>query len=591
MSTPDGRRPLSAAQAGMWFAQQRDPENPIFCGAQYLEISGPVRRDLLDAAVRQMVAESGALQVRFVHDEQGLWQVPVVHDWTTQPYVDLSAEPDPRAAAEAWIRQEMARPMRLESDQLFFFALLKLADDRYFWFQRGHHIAVDGYSSSLLAGRLTEIYTALVEGGSVEEGALGPLNCLLDDDAEYRASPQFEEDRAYWLKRMDGEPDVLSLADATAPPAHSFLRVEHDVPAETRDRISAVARQERTSSSVLICAAMAMYLSRMRGTRDVVLALPVAARFGALMRRTPGMVANMLPLRLTIERGSTCGDLIRQTKAEIREALRHQRYRFEDVRRDLRLPESHRLFGPAVDVLRFQEGLRLGPHPAAVNIVSNGPVYDFNLAVYSGADIPGLRVCMDANPTLYDHAALERHRDLFAVLLESFSRADLTTPVAEVDLMDATERRRVLSDWQGRSREIGAQTAVDLFEAQARQTPQRPAVVCGDTRLSYAELDAEANRWARHLISLGAGPERYVALAVPRSAEMMVMLLGVLKAGAAYLPLDVTHPAERLAHMIRHADPALVLTSTGTSALLAAHSGVREAVVVGPGARRGGGRA
>ena len=563
-------RALSAAQAGMWYAQQWDLANPIFCGGQYVEIHGPVDVELLDRAVCQAVTEAEGVHVKIVAGPDGPVQIPTAHE-LAMPLVDVSGEDDPVAAAEAWMRTEMARPVDLGTDAIFFCALFRVAADRYFWFQRAHHIACDGYSSSLMAGRAAEIYTAMAAGEDFTAGALGPISSLLDDDVDYRASEKFTEDRDWWLERLAGLEPVVGLAEQAAQPAHDFIRETVEVSADIKDRVNALARSARTSSSVIICAALALYTSRMRGVREVVIGLPVAARFGPVMRRTAGMAANILPLRLDVDPALTTMEFFARVAGEIKAVLKHQRYRFEDLRRDLKLGEGQRLFGPSVDVLRFQDDLAFGEHRATVTILSNGPVEDFNLAVYSGASIPGLRLCLDLNPRLYGQDVAVGHRDRLALVLESLVTDGEDQPIGELGLLRGAERDRLLHDWQGPARDIPADGVAELVGARAAETPDALAVSDGVTRLTYAELDARSSRLARHLIELGAGPERFVALALPRTAGTLVALIAVLKTGAAYVPVDLRYPAERIEYMLTEARPVLLITDTAAAAQLPEH--------------------
>ncbi len=565
----------------MWFAQQLDKTNPIFSGGQYVEIEGAVDRVVFGAAVHQAIQEAEGVHVRFSYGDDGPVQIPLKRS-VTMSFADVSDSADPRTAAEALMWQEMAKPVDLERDSLYTSTLFKAAADRFYWFQRAHHIVCDGYSSSLFAGRVAEIYTAMKTGADFMDGAFGPISSLLDDDAEYRASDRFTEDRDYWLERLAGNFEVQGLADQTAQPAHTFLRETIEVSESVRDSIQALARSARTSWSVAVCAVMAVYASRMGGVRDVVLGLPVAARFGPVMRRTPGMAANIVPLRLDVDPTMSVRDLVQQASREIKGALAHQRYRFEDMRRDLKLGDGQRLFGPSVDVLRFQDDLSFGGHRATVNILSNGPVEDFNLAVYSGDSIPGLRICLDANPRLYDVDTLIAHRDRLALVFESFAAADPGQPIGAIGMLHAEERQKFLGRWHGRDQEIPAGSVCELVESQVARTPQVPAVSCDGDTLTYAELDARANRLARHLIGLGAGPERFVALALPRTVETVVAMLAVLKSGAAYVPVDVNYPADRIAFMLREAEPVLVITTREIADALPSASTTPQLLLDGP---------
>lgn len=550
----------------MWFSQQLDPENPAFSGAQYVEIRGAIDLPLLMDVMHDVWLEVESVQVAFADGSHGPRQIRK-RGFGGVHHADVSSEPDPRAAVMSWIGEEMRRPIRLTTGEpLATTAAFRLAEDHFIVVTRGHHIVMDGYSSGLVAMRGAARYTQLVTGGGETE-PFGPADCLTAAARDYRDSAEHERDRAFWLAQFADRPQVVSFADGTARPSPTFLRETADVPPAIADGLRELARRAGTTTSAVLCAAAALYLAHMRDTREVVLALPASCRFGPDMKRTPGMVMNILPLRIEIDPAASCLDLVRQTSVRMRAALKHQRYRFEDLARDLRLGTGGRLFGPMVNVLPYQPELWFGEHRGTLEILSNGPVDDLNIVSYSGADIPGLRICLDANPALYRQDELRAHRDRFANVLASLAGADPALPAGRVAVLGGAERDHVLRVGEGETREVPCDDVADLFEAQAARTPHAVAVVHGDVELSYRELNERADRLARRLVSMGAGPERFVALAMPRSSETVVALLAVLKTGAAYLPIDLNYPAERIALMLEEAAPVLVLTTADAKGL------------------------
>lgn len=583
----DDRRALSTAQAGMWFAQQLDPQNPVFCGAGCIEITGAIDVPLLTRAVEDVWWETETVHVILAESPAG-----PVQSSHPQPFemahLDLSGADDPGQSLRVWIAQEMSRPLRLDGGgPLCAQTLLKLGTDRFALFVRGHHAVLDGYSSGLIALRFAARYTELATGqqGPPDADAppgqsrFGPLSCLHDAAAEYEGSARQEKDRQFWLEHLADRPEVVSFADRTAPPSRSFLRETAGITAAAAGQLRELGRQAVTTTTPVLCTAVALYLGHMRDSREVVLGLPVACRSGRDMWRTPGMVMNIAPLRIQIDPAASCVDHVRRTAVQMRTVLRHQRYRFEDLRRDLRLPSHHRLFGPLVDVLPYQEELRFGEHRGNLDIISNGPVDDLNVAIYSGVGITGLRVCLDANPALYSREQVATHTRRLAALLQSMGEAGPGTAVGRLQMLDQAERRAVLRAGQGSTLAVPATDIAELFTGQAASTPAAIAVTHEETRLTYQALNEQSNRLARHLVALGAGPEQFVALALPRSAQAVVALLAVLKTGAAYLPIDLSYPADRVGYMLGEAAPALVLTTGQAQQRLPAGSGPRRVVL------------
>ncbi|MBB5935251.1 amino acid adenylation domain-containing protein [Streptomyces zagrosensis] len=598
----ESRLPLSNGQNEIWFSQQLDPESTQFRIGEYIEIHGPVDPGLMERSIRQAVAEAEPLNTRFGEDGGVPWQV---HEPLTAwdfPFLDVSDAADPQATAEEWMRADLGRILDLSSDPLFCYALFKLGPERYAWYQGLHHIVTDAAGGALIARRTAEIYSAHAAGDDVPPSPLGPLRLLLDKDAAYRASDDFGKDRDYWSERFRDYPEPARLAGRRATVFESRIRETVFLSEAEAVRLRASARAAGTHWSALMIAATAAYLHRLTGERDIVLSLPVAARTDAELRTVPGMFANLLPLRVSVNGETRIRDLLKQVSREVRQALRHQRYRKIDLARDLHLPDGGRAFnGPHVNIMSFGYDFTFAGHRVTAHNLSNGLVEDLAIMAYDRSDGTGIRIDLNANTSLYTEPELATHRRRFIDLVTAFADADPAAQqrtVGGIELLSAEERERIFFAWSGGTKapapashpapepasapatasagapieapaevpaDHSAHTLPDLLAAQAARTPDQPAVVCDDSRLSYAELDAAATRLAHLLAARGAGPERTVAVALPRSADLVITLLAVLKTGAAYLPLDLDHPAERLTYLLGDADPALLVTRSDST--------------------------
>ncbi|MFH8220726.1 amino acid adenylation domain-containing protein [Streptomyces sp. NPDC018057] len=567
--------PLTAAQSGMWYAQALDPDSPALNTAEHLEIHGDLRPDLFAQALYRTAREAEVLRVRVADTPDGPRQfrcpLPPPGDGFPLHTADLRDAPDPVAAARAWADDDLARPFDLTTGPLFRHALLRLGEHRWLWHQRVHHLALDGFGYSLVARRTAEIYTALAAGLPPAESPFGSLGDLVADDLAYRAGEQYERDRAHWNQLLADRPEAPTLAGRSALPSHTFLRATARVPDATTASLRELAGELKATWAELIVVAQALYVSRATGRDDVVLGLPLMGRMGTAALRVPGMVMNVLPLRLTVRPADTLAELTRQVVLGIRAARRHQRYRFEDIRRDLGLlGESRPLVGPLVNVMPFDYDLTFAGATAVPHNLSAGPVDDLTVNVYDRADSRGLRIDHDANPALYTRAELTAHQDRFLALLTRLTGHRPTTPLAALGIATDAEHHQVVTEFNATARDLPPTTLIGPIEAQARRTPDAPALVHGERTLSYAELTTRANRLAHHLISRGAGPGTLVGVALPRSAELITTLLAVLKAGAAYLPLDPGYPADRLRHLLDDGDPVCVVTDTATAERLPA---------------------
>ncbi|MBP2473028.1 amino acid adenylation domain-containing protein/non-ribosomal peptide synthase protein (TIGR01720 family) [Crossiella equi] len=533
--------PLSAAQKGILTAQRLDPANPVYTIGQYVEITGAVDPVLLERAVRTAVAESEAVHCRFPAD--GGQVVVRTPDWEF-PVLDLRAEADPEGSALAWLQDRMRTAFDVGHELLYGGALLRVADEKFLWHYRFHHLVADGVTGSLHNRRVAHVYSALVAGQDPGPSGYGGHADLLADALDYEGSEQQSRDRAYWADRLAGLDEVVSLGGVTPALPSRFLRRTAELPGETADTLRALAREARTTWPTVVFAATALYTHRVTGATEVVLGMPVPAR-GKHVRTVPGMASNAVPVRLTVHSAQTFAELVGATGTVMREALRHQRYRYEDLRADLGLTgNEQRLIGPQVNVMAFDELLTFGGCPSQIHNLSVGPIEDFSVLAYALTDGSGFRLDVDVNPDIHSEADLRAHHERFLRLFQDVL-ADPHRPVGGRALVSEAERAELLAR-RGPELPVPVHSVVELFARRVAASPDAPAVLSESRNLSYAELDRAANRVAHRLRAEGLGAEDVVGLSMPPTADLVVALLGVLKAGAAFVPLDPRNPAERL---------------------------------------------
>ncbi|WP_345581194.1 condensation domain-containing protein, partial [Nonomuraea rosea] len=552
-------RELMSGQLAMWYGQRFAPDNWSFRIAEYMEIRGPVDLGLLQRAALRRLTEVETFRLRFrVVDGTPRQYVHDAADYAV-PVIDVSAEPDPRAAAEEWMQADLRRAVNLDGGELSGTALIKLADDLVHWYSWAHHCVMDGQGGLLIAARGAELYTALLEGRPVEDGAVEPVSVLFDADRAYRESADFEQDRLYWLGRLADLPIVTAGGSNRIRRAQQAPLRHTDVvgPSEATE-LKAAARRLRTSLGGLSIAAAALYQHRMTGERDVVVGIPVRARTGKREIAIPGMTSNILPLRLTIGPDTSTADLLRQTSQAVREGLRRQRYRYEDMHTDLRVAEGE-LCGLLVNVMSFDYDLRFGDCAITAHNLSTGTVNGVRIDLY---DRSGLQVNVDVNPDLHDLRAASDVSRRYLSVLRWLAGAAGDDRVSGVELLDVDERRLVVEEWNDTVGEVSSESLVGLFEAQVGRSPGAVALVAEGVELSFAEVDARANRLARLLVGRGVGVESVVGVCLERGVELVVALLAVLKAGAAYLPVDPDYPAERMAYLVDQAGAVCVITSS-----------------------------
>ncbi|MBY6366097.1 non-ribosomal peptide synthetase [Rhodococcoides corynebacterioides] len=564
-----GAFPLSPAQTGLWYAQKLAPEVPLTV-AQYVDVAGPLDADLVGEVAATVGAELQSGCIRVVEVDGRPHQVVDTESVHTRR-LDLRGEADPVAAAHRWMRQEMHTPVDVERDALTVNVLLRVGDERWFWYTRMHHLAGDGFGAVTALRRVAELYTARAHGTDVAPHRAHDLAELYRAEETYRQSPRFATDREYWAAKTAGLPERFSLVPRSAPAAATRRRVDGIAPTSVTEAIAAVAARVDGTEAAVLVAAIAAYLHRVTGSVEVVLSLPVSVRTTAALRRSGGMFSNVVPLRLRVEPHTTLDELIAAVTLEITGALRHQKYRHEDIRRDHGSGTDQRgFFGPMVNIMLFDWSVRLGDLTGRLHNLSSGPVEDLAFTIYnSSTPGAGLNIDLEANPALYDDDVLGAHHRRFLAFLGALLTRPEDAPVTDAPVFLPDELETVVETFNDTATDVAPDTLWDAVARRVAATPDAPALTFGTTTLTYAETADRAGRVAAALRRRGVVPGDLVALSMPRSLELVLGMYGILHAGAAYLPLDPEQPAERIAAVLDTARPRCVLTRDDVVAAVA----------------------
>ncbi|MEV3987476.1 amino acid adenylation domain-containing protein [Streptomyces sp. NPDC049837] len=588
--------PLTTMQHGIWMAQQLAPPGRYHLASAF-EIAGDLDPGLYEAAFRFAVTETEPFTTRFAVTASGeprQWAGPLP-TWHI-PVVDLQREPAPMAAALDWMRADIPRPLDLENGPAFRTAFLRLSEDRVCWYLLVHHLVVDGFGLALFARRLGEIYAALERGESPEPGHQVPLDTLLNAERAYRSTPDFEADREFWTAKMAGWPGAvrpgmpgpgaagrdipgrtgigrtgigrtgigrtgierMGIDRMSGAPVHGTSRMPEDRVAALRARA-----RELDVPWTVVATASAVLLDHARtgGGDEVVVGFPVAGRTPKTAGAVAGAASNVLPLRVPVDLRRPAAELIRTVGEAIALALDHQRYRYEDLRRDLGFTGSaHAPYQLLANIVPFSFGRSFAGRPMTLRQLNTGAVEDLSVMIRPERGRAGLMVEVHADAGRYEPEEVAAEADRCVRLLDQLVD-EPRRPVGELDLL-APEERRLLVPRIGTPAPPSPRTLPELFEHWAALTPHAPAVRHGDRQLTYAELNARANRLARTLIRRGAGPERTVAVLLPRSEDLVTAILAVSKTGAAYLPLDTGWPPEHTERILADAQPVCVLSGT-----------------------------
>lgn len=550
--------PLAVAQRGMWIGEKVATSDSLFSLAECCELTGDIDARIFLRSLKWLTNEAETCRVQIIETANGPVQRVLSTYPGTIPYLDLSDQDDADAYAEQWMRDDYTRILDLTTDPLWFGALIKLSEQRFYFYHRCHHICLDGFGGGILIRRIAEIYNALIQGQEPADSGFFGLEAQLEVEQAYRESSRFQRDQAYWKEKAAGLPEPLTLAKG-GERGGGLRRGSIILSQEQSSKIRALANELEGTVPQMLISLLAAYIYRMSGADDLVVGMPVSARVSRQQRNTPCMMANAVAIRLAMSAELTMAELLAQVSATVRGALRHQQYRYEELRRDLGLMgQGQQISWVGVNIEPFDYDLRFGNATTYCRNLSNGTVEDITTFVYDRGEQQPLHIDLDANAALYSQADIEEH----AVRLQRLIDCVLDNPaqrLGDVLLVSDAEYHQLLVEWNITGRELPAASVISLFEQQASESPSRIAVTDGEQALSYQQLDQLASQYAEVLIQRGIGRDQIVAVGLPRSANMLVALLAVQKSGAAYLPLDPDAPSARIDAILEEAKPDLML--------------------------------
>ncbi len=555
------RHALSEAQTGLWYAQRLAAAPAAFNTAHAVWFDGALDIARFVSAADQMALEASTLALRFAERADGLpeqWLEPA-HVPRLQ-VVDLSSTADPAQAARDAMDHDRLTPVDPQRDRIAQQRLFVLGPQQHVWYLRVHHLATDGYGMALLGERVCALYA-----GEAAQAALQPWAPVLDEDAAYRSSERRSADAAWWQAYMSDA--VPAEAGSAAAPAADALRGVWPVPAALCSALHTAAAQIGQPWPDLLSALVAAYCQRMTAQDEGVVGVPSMGRLGSVSARVPAMVMNVLPLRTRARDEDSVECYLRETARDLVRGRRHGRYRGEQLRRDLGwVGRQHRLHGPLVNVQPFYRPLPWQGATATLEVLGTGPVDEITFG-FRGDAVAGLQLEIEANPALFDRDAMAAH----AARLPHFVAQALRVLgeggcMGDIPLATPDETQQWLHAVNATAHPVEDIPLTALLLAQMQATPDAIALEFEGESLNYAALEARSRALALQLRARGVERESRVVVALPRSLSLLVALVAVLRAGAAYLPVDLSHPDARLRRVLEIGQPVCVLAEEEAAA-------------------------
>ncbi|ENL4048133.1 amino acid adenylation domain-containing protein, partial [Serratia marcescens] len=568
----DGDLPLSFAQQRLWFLTQLEGMSETYHIPLALRLHGRLDRQALQHSLDALYARHESLRSRFITREDRPQVQILPANGLPLAFHDLRRHP---AQADTLCRQAATQPFDLTQGPLVRAALIRLADEEHLFLLTCHHIVSDGWSTGILLRELGALYGALRRG---DADPLPPLTLQYPDYAawqrRYLTPERLAAQAQYWRETLIGAPALLTLpTDRPRPTVQSFSggEVPIAIDAELTQALRQFSRQHGGTLFMTVLAAWSLVLARMAGQQELVIGTPEANRGRLETESLVGFFVSTLALRIDLRDDPDLPTLIARIRHAVLTAQENRDLPFEQVV-ELVNPPRHLGYTPLFQVmLAWQDGsVRDIPLPGLqaelAGLEYSAAKFDLTLDLADTGE--GISGTLNFATALFDRATAERYG---VYLVQALRAMTLNSPrsVSHIDLLPLAEREHLLHGWNRTERDYPLdQTLAALFEQQVRRTPHATALVSGTESLSYAQLNARANRLAHALIARGVGPDSRVAVCAERGLNMVTALFGILKAGGAYVPLDPAYPGERLQYILQDADPVLLLADAAGRAAL-----------------------
>ncbi|EOW6931029.1 amino acid adenylation domain-containing protein [Serratia marcescens] len=568
----DGDLPLSFAQQRLWFLTQLEGMSETYHIPLALRLHGRLDRQALQHSLDALYARHESLRSRFITREDRPQVQILPANGLPLAFHDLRRHP---AQADTLCRQAATQPFDLTQGPLVRAALIRLADEEHLFLLTCHHIISDGWSTGILLRELGALYGALRRG---DADPLPPLTLQYPDYAawqrRYLTPERLAAQAQYWRETLIGAPALLTLpTDRPRPTVQSFSggEVPIAIDAELTQALRQFSRQHGGTLFMTVLAAWSLVLARMAGQQELVIGTPEANRGRLETESLVGFFVSTLALRIDLRDDPDLPTLIARIRHTVLTAQENRDLPFEQVV-ELVNPPRHLGYTPLFQVmLAWQDGsVRDIPLPGLqaelAGLEYSAAKFDLTLDLADTGE--GISGTLNFATALFDRATAERYG---VYLVQALRAMTLNSPrsASHIDLLPPAEREHLLHGWNRTERDYPLdQTLTALFEQQVRRTPDATALVSGTESLSYAQLNARANRLAHALIARGVGPDSRVAVCAERGLNMVTALFGILKAGGAYVPLDPAYPGERLQYILQDADPVLLLADAAGRAAL-----------------------
>lgn len=558
---------LTSNQKSIWYDQLLNEGSALYNVGGYVSIRGNVNEHLFIEAIDILIKNNDALRIKF-HQVDDIPQLDFVDAIESSVnFKDFSKEDNPLSSAMNLMTRNASQPIDLNKQKLFFFQLLKVEENHYFWHIKLHHLISDGWSISLMVNKLGEIYTNLANKNTINLAKQPSYQSCIEDDQNYLSSEIFRKDRAYWIDKLDsfspiniGSPQKGKHKEKVNESERLSFIINRNVYTELEN----FSKSNGSSVFHLFLAAIYVYFSRSLNRSDINIGLPILNRGKATFKKTLGLFAGITPLRMNYENDVCLIELLEYIKNDLRENFRHQRFPIDEISRILKLKEKgiDHLFEIALSYEKHDYSARFnGFSTESVALPHCHEKLPLAIYIREYSEYEDVKIDVDYNLSYWEKFHIQQFVKHFEQLIKSLPQ-NPQTKISEVDILPEADKIKQLEEWNLPVLHSEQNTTiVEVFEQQVKLTPENTALICGDSIYTYSELNEKSNQVAHYLrANCTIQTNKIIGVIADRSHQSIISILGILKSGAAYLPIDPSYPQERIKYMLRDSKVEFLLS-------------------------------
>ncbi|MGK7931603.1 MAG: amino acid adenylation domain-containing protein, partial [Microcystaceae cyanobacterium] len=561
--------PLSYAQQRLWFLDQLEGENATYNIPAAIQLTGKLNIQALENSLNDIVKRHESLRTRFTTLEGEAVQIIDSERIVNLEIINLETleETQKQQQKQTLINQEASLPFNLANDPLIRSKLIQIDNDNYILLITMHHIISDGWSMGIFVQELSQLYIGYVQGKEIQ---LDPLPIQYPDFAawqkEYLSGENLNKQINYWQEKLYGLPPLLELpTDHPRPPIQTFKgsHISFNLNKELSEKLTQLSQQQGVTLFMTLLSGFSILLSRYSRQEDLAIGTPIANRNRREIEALIGFFINTLVMRINLEENPAVTELLKQVRSSSLEAYNNQDIPFEKLVEEIN-PERNMSHSPLFQVMFVLQNAPMGelslPELSLSPVEMEYNIAKFDLTLSMEETEAGLRGDWEYNTDLFERETIERMIRHYEVLLEGIVE-NPEEKVSKLPLLTEAEKQQILVEWNNTEADYPREKCIHvLFEEQVLKTPNAVAVVYEEEQLTYEQLNQKANQLGHYLIKQGVKPDSLVGICVERSLEMIVGLLGILKAGVAYVPIDPNYPRERIEYVVKNSQMQVLLT-------------------------------